>query len=336
MRPGRPLALALILAACALAQPAHAVIVEKVVAVVGEKAILLTDLHRRARPALTLLYAQVPQGPERAAAESKVLGQIVEKMVEEELASVAADKGSLHVTSEEVDKALRAIARAANMTLSQLFEDVQRGTGMSEVEYREEIRRQVLEGKLLGRYVQNQRLTDKELEEMFERVRKAERAVLLYNPAWIVLAVGANPTPELLAQRMAEADDIVKRLRAGADFAELAAAKSEDPATKDKGGDLGIRAVNGSPKAASGKYKTLAKQLEQMAVPLEQGEVSDPFRFQSAIVIMTIQSRQTSRYTALDAVRGEMIERVRQEKLQKIRSQWLKELRGRTHVEVRI
>src|SRR5688500_829731 len=168
MRPRSLLAATLVLAVLAVAPPAQAVIVEKVVAVVGEKAILLTDLRRRARPALMLLYAQVPQGPERAAAESRVLAQIVEKMVEEELAGVAASRSSLQVSSEEVDKALRAIARAANMTLSQLFEDVQRGTGMTEVEYRDEIRRQVLEGKLLGRYVQNTRIGDKELEEMFE------------------------------------------------------------------------------------------------------------------------------------------------------------------------
>jgi peptidyl-prolyl cis-trans isomerase SurA len=334
MRPRSLLASAVLLAVLSVAPPARAVIVEKVVAVVGEKAILLTDLRRRARPALTLLYAQIPQGPERAAAESKVLSQIVEKMVEEELASVAATKGSLQVTSEEVDKALRAIARAANMTLSQLFEDVQRGTGMTEVEYRDEIRRQVLEGKLLGRYVQNQRIADKELEEMFERVQKAERVVLLYNPAWIVLAVGEDPEPELLEKRMAEANEMVAHIRAGADFAEVAAEKSEDNATREAGGDLGIRAVNGSPKAQ--KYKTLQRNLEQAAMALEQGEVTDPFRFKGAIVILTVKSRQTSRYTSLDAVRNEMVERVRQEKLQKIRSQWLKELRGRTHVEVRI
>ncbi|MEQ9317600.1 MAG: hypothetical protein RIF41_00525, partial [Polyangiaceae bacterium] len=50
-----------------LAPTSEAVVVERVVAVVGEKAILLSDLRRRARPFLVRLYAQIPSGPQRAA-----------------------------------------------------------------------------------------------------------------------------------------------------------------------------------------------------------------------------------------------------------------------------
>ncbi len=338
MRFTRWIAAGLLVAGLALVpRAAEAVVVERVVAVVGEKAILLSDLRKRAQPFLVRVYTQVPEGPQRAAAESKVYSELLEKMVDEELEQVAAARNNTTVSSDEVDKALRRIARASGVPLAKLFQDVEGQTGMTEVEYRQEIRRQVLEGKLLQRFIANQRITEQEIEEMFDRVRKQERALLLYNPGWIVLRLSKTPTPQEVAARTEEAEKLVELLRSGtADFASLAQSLSEDPDTKDKGGDLGIRVPSTSPRALSGKYSMINRDLERYAIRLEVGEVSAPFRYKDAIAIMTVLSRQPSRYTSLNAVRAEMMERVQGEKLQRVKEQWLKDLRRRTHVDVRL
>jgi len=319
-----------------IAPDSEAVVVERVVAVVGEKAILLSDLRRRARPFLVRLYAQIPAGPQRAAAESKVYSQLIERMVDEELESIAASRASTRVGAEEVDKALRRIARASGQPLSKLLEDVEKTTGMSETEYRLEIRRQVLEGKLLNRFIASQRITEGELEAMFNEMRKQEQELLLYNPGWIVLRLGKSPQPAFLEERMAEANDIVDKIRSGTPFEELAKQFSEDPATSESGGDLGIRVPSKSPRAIEGKYPLLHRSLETKAVALDVDEVGEPFRFKDAIVIMTVLSRQPSRYTSLDAVRAEITERVRADKLQKVKEKWLQDLRRRTHVDIRL
>ena len=319
-----------------LAPPADAVVVERVVAVVGEKGILLSDLRRRARPFLLRLYAQIPAGPQRAAAESKVYGQLMERMVDEELESIAASRQSTRVSAEEVDKALQRISRASGQPLSKLLQDVEKSTGMTETEYRLEIRRQVLEGKLLNRFIANQRITEDELTEMLKRMKREEQELLLYNPAWIVLRLGKAPSSEFLAERMALAQSITARLRAGESIDALAPEFSEDPSTKDQGGDLGIRVPSKSPRALEGKYPLLHRSLETIAVELEVGQVAEPFRFKDAIVVLTVTSRQPSRYSSMEAVRDEMTERVRAEKLQKAKEKWLKDLRRRTHVDVRL
>ncbi len=316
---------------------AEAIIVERIVAVVGEKAILLTDLRKRARPFLVQTFARLPVGPQRAAAESKVLSQVVERMVDEELEANAAARNNTRATAEEVDKALRNIARASGgVTLTELFANIRRDTGMTEVEYRQEIRRQVLEGKMLNRMVQNQRITQKEMKETFEKVVKTERQILLYQPAWIVLRLGTNPTSEVINARMVQARQIVEAARSGSDFGSLAQQHSEDPETRKKGGALGVRAPSGSPKARSGRFKPLARALERRAMDLEPGEVTEPFRYKDALAIVALVSRQTSRYTTLEAAQQEMFERVRGAKLQKVRGKWLKDLRRRTHVDVRL
>jgi peptidyl-prolyl cis-trans isomerase SurA len=314
---------------------APAVVVERVVAVVGDKAILLTDLRRRARPRLLQMFATLPEGPQRAAAESQIMSSQIQQMVDEELVAGAALKAQQRATTEEVDKALSFAARVRGLTLSQLFEGVQRDTGMTEIEYRQEIRRQVLEGKLLNRFVANQRITKTELEQMYEVAKKQERMILLYQPAWIVLRLPKNATEDQVGQQMLVAQDIVARARAGEDFGALAQQYSADTKTAGVGGNLGIRIPVTSPKAAEGKYKLLAKPLEAVAQKLEQGAVSEPFRFGEAIVILTVTVRQPSRYPSVKAAEKELAQLVTVQKLQQVKTKWLKDLRRRTHVDVR-
>lgn len=326
----------MILLGVALSTPTvSAVTVERVVAVVGDKAILLTELHRRARPRLIKMYAQIPDGPQRAAARSQILTAQIQLMVDEELVNTAAARNQQRATAEEVDQALAYAAKVRGLTMSQLFEAVEQDTGMSEIEYRQEIRRQVLEGKLLNRFVQNQRVTQQELQEMFELAQKQERQILLYNPAWIVVRLGKNASPEMVQQQAALAEDLVKRIRGGESFEELAKIHSADKRTAEKGGDLSIRVPSMSPRAQEGKYKLLARDLENVALRLEQGQVSDPFQFADALVIMTVKARQPSRYTAMDTVQNELAQLVKVQKLQKVKTTWLKDLRRRTHVDVR-
>ncbi|MEM1032474.1 MAG: SurA N-terminal domain-containing protein [Myxococcota bacterium] len=316
---------------------AEAVVVERVVAVVAEKAILLTDVRKRARPYLRRLYAQVPPGsPQRAGAESKIMKDMLEKMVDEELEQLVALRQNTTVTAAEVDAALRRVSRANNVPLSQLYEDVRRNSGMGEVEYRQEIRRQVLEGKLLNRFAQGLRVNKAEAMKMFADIRARERKILLYQPSWIVFRLAKDAAPEVVAGRRALARQVVADARAGVPFAELAANFSEDAATSQAGGDLGVRIPSLSPRAATGKFKLLAKELEDEALALDRGEVSDPFVFKEALVILTVTQRQPSRYVSFEAVKREMAERVRAEKLQRVKEKWLQDLRKRTFVDVRM
>jgi len=324
------------LAALVLPLTARAVVIEKVVAVVGEKAVLLSDLRKRARPFLVQLYRKVPVGPQRAAAESKLLSQLLDRMVDEELESLAAMRSNTLVTSEDVDKALKNMAAMGRVTLSQLFEDVRLNSGMSEQEYRREIRRQVLEGKLLQRLVQDRfRITETDLQRMFERTVQQELAARQYNPAWIVVRIGEGADAAVAEQRRKLAADLSVRARAGEEFAELARKHSDDAGSREGGGDLGIRAPAGSPAALSGKRPILAPELERAVMKLTDGEVSDPVVFKDALVVFKLISRQPSRYTSVEDARPEMIQRVKAEQLEKAKAKWLKDLRRRNHVDIR-
>jgi peptidyl-prolyl cis-trans isomerase SurA len=329
-------ALAFGVVVAAAPRPAHAVVVEKVVAVVGDEAILLSELHKRAEPFLRQILQHVPEGPQRAAAESQMYKDLLNKLVEEELEQQSAEHTKTVVSADDLDKALQSIADQQGMTLSQLFEATEKKTGLSETEYRAEIRRQVLEGKLLNQRVRGRiRIGEEELKSTYQHALREERERREYHPAWIALRVQPGSSDAEKAERLALAKQIVEEARSGSDFAELARKYSDDP-TKVKGGDLGIRAPQKSAAAQTGKREFLSDEFEKYIMPLEPGEITDPIQAGDGIVIIKLITRQKSRYTSFEDARDEMVQRLQNELLQKERDELIEELKRRTHIDLRL
>ncbi|AUX20542.1 peptidyl-prolyl cis-trans isomerase [Sorangium cellulosum] len=338
MRAPLRLALAGLITAASLATPlAHAVVSERIVAVVGDHAILLSDLRQRARPFLLQIQAKVPPGAQQAAAESQLFRELIQKMVDEELESQAAERANVRVTSEEIQNAFRNIAAAEQTTVEELFRLARTTSGLTEQEYRDEIRRQILEGKMLQLRVRGRvRITEQDVQTAFDRLVREERRRRDYHPAWIVLRILPGASAEAIEERRALAAALAERAKQGEDFAELARQFSDDTATRDAGGDLGIRAPQGSQAALTGQREVMAPELEAALLAIEPGGVTGPTRVGDAFVVMKLLSRQPSRFTTLEAARPELLQRLQAEILQKAKVKWLDELKRGTHVEIRL
>jgi peptidyl-prolyl cis-trans isomerase C len=80
-----------------------------------------------------------------------------------------------------------------------------------------------------------------ELRGLLERDQVVEHMLLTHTTMEQIHArhILLAATADKVDARKAEAEDLLKQLQGGADFAQLATTKSEDPGSKDKGGDLG-------------------------------------------------------------------------------------------------
>ncbi len=316
---------------------AEAIVIERIVAVVGERAILLSELRERARPYLVQVRIKVPPGAQQAAAESQVLKELLNKMIDEELESQAAKKAGVAVKDDEITNALENIAVNQGITVDALYRSAGAQSGMTRQEYRDELRRQILEGKMVQLRVKGRvRLTEDDIKAMFDKVVRDEKRRREYRPAWIVLRLMPGSSAAVVAERKAQAEEIAKMARRGDDFSELAKKYSDDTATRDKGGDLGIRAPQGSPNALSGKRPVMAPDLETVLMGMEAGQVSNPQQVGEAIVVMKLLDRQASRYRSFEEARPEMMQRLQNEVLEKAKRRWLEDLRRRTHLDVRL
>ncbi|MCL2822630.1 MAG: peptidyl-prolyl cis-trans isomerase SurA [Polyangiaceae bacterium] len=307
------------------ANSASAAVIERVVAVVNDRAILMTELRQRARPHLLEIQAKMPTEAQRAAAESEVLRQMLHRMIDELLEAQAAAKMRVRVDAGEVEKAIVQLARSQDMSVTQLLAEVAK-SGMTPLEYRAEIRRQLLEAKLLDERLKRQvRVTEDDMRNLFERIRREERRSLAYAPQWIVVQIPADADAAERSRRRAYADWLSEQGRSGKDFAELARRYSDDTATKQRGGSLGMR-----------RPGELEAVIERVAFALDIGEVSAPFRFADAFVVMRIQEREPSRLGSFENARDQLANRVYSEKLETVKRRWLDNLKRSVHIDIRL
>ncbi|HEY6265380.1 MAG TPA: peptidyl-prolyl cis-trans isomerase [Candidatus Acidoferrum sp.] len=89
-----------------------------------------------------------------------------------------------------------------------------------------------------------------------------------------------------------KAEDVLKQARSGAKFEDLAKKYTEDPGTKDKGGDLGWL-VQGQ----------TVPEFEKAAFTLQKGQISDLVRTQYGFHIIKVIDKETARTKSFDEVK---------------------------------
>jgi peptidyl-prolyl cis-trans isomerase SurA len=120
----------------------------------------------------------------------------------------------------------------------------------------------------------------------------------------------------------AKAEDLVKQIRAGASFEDLAKKESQDPSAA-QGGDLGM--------FERGK---LAKQLEDMTFAMKKGDVSDAIRTKQGFVILKVTDHQTAGVPPLSEIEPRVQEAIYMQRLQPALREYLKKLREDAYVKV--
>jgi peptidyl-prolyl cis-trans isomerase SurA len=324
-RLSRPLlSLAAAAAIFASTELAGATVVERIVAVIGEHAILLSDLRARARPFLLRIASQPLDDAQRAAATTQVYSQMLARMVDEELEERAANQSHVSITPREIDNALARVAAQNNVSEEKVVAEAM-ASGLTEVQYRQEIRRQLLEAKLMNLRVQGRlNVTEADLESEYQAIVRDERKQLPFRPALIRIHAPANLPPAELERRRQLAKGIARQARRGADFGRLARQHSADP-SREMGGLLGAVTPGRLPPA-----------LDTAALSLDVGEVSNPIRDGDSLVVLKIVERQPSSLPPFDEARNELGQRVYMTKMDAARRHWLDTLRRRFHVDIRL
>ena len=121
----------------------------------------------------------------------------------------------------------------------------------------------------------------------------------------ILIKVAPNASPADDAAAKAKAQGILDQLHKGGNFAELAKKNSDDPGSKDQGGELGFL-----------KRGATVPPFEQAAFSLEPGQTSGLVKSQFGYHIIQTEEKQTAHTRPFDEVKPQILAGLTQQKEQ--------------------
>jgi len=246
----------------ALPAQAEEVFLDRVVAIVNNQVIMLSELERRSAVIRQQLQERNTRIPERA----EFLQQVLDKLISDQLQIQQGQQNGYQISDAELNRTLRRIADSNGMTLEQ-FKSQLESDGQDYREVREQIRSEMLITQVRERLV-NQRIqiTDQEVENFLASEQGQRSAQPDVHLAHIMIPIAEPGTAADLQAATDQANRIYRALQDGADFAQQAVAYSKGQSALD-GGDIGWR-----------NRSELPEKLVTEFGNLSIGEVTRPFR----------------------------------------------------------
>ncbi|HYV07666.1 MAG TPA: peptidylprolyl isomerase [Blastocatellia bacterium] len=112
------------------------------------------------------------------------------------------------------------------------------------------------------------------------------------------------PKPPTKEEAKKKAQALLERVRKGEDFAKLAKETSDDPGSKEKGGEYDFFAKG-----------TMVPEFEEVAFKLKPGEVSEPVETPFGYHIIKLEDRRSASSATDPKVRQQITDKLKQEKL---------------------
>jgi len=310
MKPSKP---AVLLSALALTLPLPAEILERVVVKVNGDIVTLTDFT--ARQIAEAQAARVtPDRIEQFLRENNA--RILQSTIDDVLIlQKAADMG-MKLRPEYIKEVIDNIKKENNIESDEAFLGQLQKEGLSLDDLKRNIERSILTRQIITREVDSKtQVTEQDARADYEK-RKAEYTTPARLKLQEILVRGEDAS--------SKASDVVRRARAGEDFAQLARGFSSAP-TRAAGGDLGELS-----------HGEMNPEIEKVAISLEPGGVSDPMPRGDAYLILRLASKTEGSVVPFAEVKDDILKQLGQSRRGEIYDRFVADLRKAAIIDIRV
>jgi len=210
--------------------------IDSIAVIVNEDVITRRELNERVAVIIGRMRAQKVQLPDA----SDLQRQILERMIVERAQLQMAKEMGVRVDDTMLDRAIARIAEQQKLTTQQLRDQIEK-EGTSFASFREEIREEIITSRLREHEVDAKiQISEGEVDSFLAAQEAAAAEQHELNISQILVRIPENATPDVIAQRQKRAEEVMRQLRTGADFAKIAATYS-DATDALQGGVVGWR-----------------------------------------------------------------------------------------------
>lgn len=259
-----------------------------------------------------------PDSPQYQAA----LQQVMPQLVGVEVSKAYAQENDIAVTQKDVDEEIKTIkgqiveqAKASGQDLGreEAFEEALKQADLTEDQLRQDIRDQLPIQKVQEEVTGNVKPSDAEIEAFYDENKDVQFATpeqrcishILFNK-----------------DQKNKAEDVKQQLQDDGDFAKLAKEFSQDPGSKDKGGELGCQGEG-----------SFVPEFEKAAFNADEGEVVGPVETEFGQHVIKVTETRAAETAPLEEVKPQIREQLSQEQQATEFEKWLEKEEKRRNIE---
>jgi len=320
----RPLLTILLFILCLFSFPtfSQAELADRIVAIVGEDVITLSELNEEGHPYFQAIMQNVPTqnlDVEMQKARQEVLNQLIERL----LIQQQADKFGITISPEEVDMAMASILQENNISAADFKRDLEK-RGTTEEFYKNKIQSQMLRSRLVNFLIRSKIvISDDKINDYYNSYYATKHTTSGFHIAQMGFLWGDKFKAKTSEEALQKAKYVREQLLEGEDFGLLARNYSDLPSAED-GGDIGTF-----------KEDELASYMRETILSLKPGETTQIMETPIGFQILKLLSAQTSdsQPPALTEVQEEIKSILFKQELEKGYQNWISEIREQTYIK---
>lgn len=265
---------------------AHAEVktLDKVVAIVDDDIIMDSELQRR----LALVKGQTSKARVTLPDPAQLRAQVLERLIVESIQLQIAERAGMRLSDQELTQTIEKIAQQNKMNMAQ-FKKALEADGVDYNEAREQIRREKITAEVQRYRVGSQiQISEQDIDNFLRSTQGQSATAEEYHLSHIMVQVPSQPSRDDLKKAEARASDMVKQLKNGADFKQMAIALSEGRNALN-GGDLGWR-----------KAAELPSIFADVVPGMQNGAIVGPIKSSSGFHIIKLEDKRGGTQVLVD------------------------------------
>jgi peptidyl-prolyl cis-trans isomerase SurA len=244
-------------------------------------------------------------------------------LIEETLILQRVKELGLQAGDEEIEAAIKDIQRQNNLTREQLEATLQ-AQGIPFAEYRENLRKQILRFKLVGREVQSKiEVSSQEIRDYFRDHIDEYREEPNIHLSRITIPIPAQAGSSQAEGTRAMAEEALARLRQGEDFNAVLLEYSADK--RAEGGSMGTLPIS-----------DLAPSFQRAVQDIGVGQITGVVESPTSFHLLKVEERSAGSIRHFDAVKGEIRAILQEKKAGEGFKKWAEGLRRAAYIEIKI